>query len=192
MAYKFIDLFCGIGGFHQAAQASGGRCVFASDIDIEAKRAYEANYNITPYGDITQINTSEIPEHDILFAGFPCQPFSIIGKKLGFDDIRGTLFFEIARILKVKKPKMFILENVKQLYTHNKGETLKIIIETLEKLGYKVYKNGKAVSDIITDFTLPIAVFVRLTEDSVPKEESRALAISVIRADVTVLDQLLL
>jgi DNA (cytosine-5)-methyltransferase 1 len=139
MSYKFIDLFCGIGGFHQAAHSIGGKCVFASEIDIEAKRAYEANYNITPHGDITQIDTSEIPDHDILFAGFPCQPFSIIGKKLGFDDIRGTLFFEIARILKEKKPKMFILENVKQLKTHNKGKTLKIILETLESLGYKVY-----------------------------------------------------
>jgi len=151
MEYKFIDLFAGIGGFHQAACSTGGRCVFASEIDLEAKRAYETNYNIIPHGDITQIDKSEIPDHDILFAGFPCQPFSIIGKKLGFDDIRGTLFFEIARILKEKKPKMFILENVKQLKTHNKGKTLDTILKTLESLGYKVY------CDVLNalDFGLP-------------------------------------
>jgi DNA (cytosine-5)-methyltransferase 1 len=141
MSYKFIDLFCGIGGFHQAARSFGGECVFASEIDEEAKRAYQTNYNIVPHGDITQIDSSEIPDHDILFAGFPCQPFSIIGKKLGFDDIRGTLFFEIARILKQKKPKMFVLENVKQLKSHNRGKTLKTILETLDGLGYKVYSD---------------------------------------------------
>ena len=136
--FSYIDLFAGIGGFHQAASAMGGKCVFASEIDVEAKRAYEANYKIKPHGDITQAVASEIPDHDVLFAGFPCQPFSIIGKKLGFDDIRGTLFFEIARILKEKKPKVFILENVKQLKTHNQGKTLDTIIKTLESLDYKV------------------------------------------------------
>jgi len=137
--FTYIDLFAGIGGFHQAADVLGGECVFASEIDAEAKRAYEANYKILPHGDITQINATEIPDHDVLLAGFPCQPFSIIGKKLGFDDIRGTLFFEIARILKEKTPKLFILENVKQLKTHNKGKTLEKIIKTLEDLDYKVY-----------------------------------------------------
>jgi DNA (cytosine-5)-methyltransferase 1 len=139
MEFTYIDLFAGIGGFHQAADAFGGKCVFASEIDSEAKRAYEANYKIIPHGDITKIDASKIPDHDVLLAGFPCQPFSIIGKKLGFDDIRGTLFFEIARILKEKKPKIFVLENVKQLKTHNKGNTLKTILETLENLDYKVY-----------------------------------------------------
>ena len=137
--FTYIDLFAGIGGFHQAADVLGGECVFASEIDAEAKRAYEANYKILPHGDITQIDATEIPDHDVLLAGFPCQPFSIIGKKLGFDDIRGTLFFEIARILKEKKPKLFILENVKQLKTHNKGKTLEKIIKTLKDLDYKVY-----------------------------------------------------
>ncbi|MDR2446595.1 MAG: DNA (cytosine-5-)-methyltransferase [Treponema sp.] len=139
MQFTYIDLFAGIGGFHQAADALGGRCVFASEIDAEAKRAYTENYKLAPHGDITRIEASEIPAHDVLLAGFPCQPFSIIGKKLGFDDIRGTLFFEIARILKEKKPRIFVLENVKQLKTHNKGGTLKIILKTLEDLGYKVY-----------------------------------------------------
>jgi DNA (cytosine-5)-methyltransferase 1 len=137
--FTYIDLFSGIGGFHQAASTFGGKCVFASEIDTEAKRAYEANYKLTPHGDITQIEASKIPDHDILFAGFPCQPFSIIGKKLGFDDIRGTLFFEIARILKEKKPRMFILENVKQLKTHNSGKTLEKIINTLKDLKYNVH-----------------------------------------------------
>ncbi|MDR2601170.1 MAG: DNA (cytosine-5-)-methyltransferase [Spirochaetaceae bacterium] len=139
MSFTYIDLFAGIGGFHQAASALGGKCVFASEIDAEAARAYAANYNMTPYGDITQIEAPEIPDHDVLLAGFPCQPFSIIGKKLGFDDIRGTLFFEIVRILKEKKPKLFILENVKQLKTHNNGNTLKTILKKLESLDYKVY-----------------------------------------------------
>lgn len=137
--FTFIDLFAGIGGFHVAAQELGGNCLFASEIDNNAQEAYEANYNITPYGDITNIDESNIPNHDILFAGFPCQPFSIIGNRRGFDDIRGTLFFEIVRILNQKRPPMFVLENVKQLSTHNKKETLKRIIETLENLEYKVY-----------------------------------------------------
>jgi DNA (cytosine-5)-methyltransferase 1 len=134
----YIDLFAGIGGFHQAADALGGECVFASEIDVEAKRAYEANYGLMPHGDITKIETNIIPDHDVLFAGFPCQPFSIIGSRLGFDDIRGTLFFEIARILKKKKPRLFIVENVKQLSRHNKGQTLQTILKTLRELGYKV------------------------------------------------------
>ncbi|MDR0375504.1 MAG: DNA (cytosine-5-)-methyltransferase, partial [Treponema sp.] len=149
--FTYIDLFAGIGGFHQAADALGGKCVFASEIDAKAKRAYAENYNLAPHGDITRIDAAEIPDHDVLLAGFPCQPFSIIGKKLGFDDIRGTLFFEIARILKEKKPKLFVLENVKQLKTHNKGETLETILKTLEYLEYKVY------NDVLNalDFGLP-------------------------------------
>ena len=141
MNFKYIDLFAGIGGFHQAAKALGGECVFASEIDKDAQKAYEFNYDIKPYGDITKIDASDIPNHDILFAGFPCQPFSIIGNRLGFNDIRGTLFFDIARILKEKKPRMFMLENVKQLKGHNNGQTLKTILLTLENLGYKVSWN---------------------------------------------------
>ena len=135
--FKFIDLFSGIGGFHQASKINGGECVFASEIDAQASLAYEENYRIKPYGDITKIDAEDVPDHDLLCAGFPCQPFSIIGNKNGFDDIRGTLFFEIAKILKKKKPPMIVLENVKQLATHDKTRTLKKIIETLENLGYK-------------------------------------------------------
>lgn len=137
--FTYIDLFAGIGGFHLAADALGGKCLFASEIDAEAKKAYHANYGIMPNGDITKISTEEIPDHDVLLAGFPCQPFSIIGNRLGFDDIRGTLFFEIARILKAKKPPIFVLENVKQLSRHNHGKTLNIILSTLKELGYLVH-----------------------------------------------------
>lgn len=138
-AFTFIDLFAGIGGFHQAASALGGKCIFASEIDVEAKKAYYANYGLMPEGDITKISANQIPDHDVLFAGFPCQPFSIIGNRLGFDDIRGTLFFEIARILEEKRPKLFILENVKQLSRHDHGNTLKTILKTLKELGYFIH-----------------------------------------------------
>jgi len=134
-----VDLFAGIGGFHRAASSLGGKCLFASEIDLHAKQAYEANYDMKPAGDITLINSRDIPDHDFLFAGFPCQPFSIIGKKQGFDDVRGTLFFEIVRILQGKKPPFFVLENVKQLATHDKGRTLRVILEKLRSLGYKIY-----------------------------------------------------
>ena len=137
--FTFIDLFAGIGGFHAAAHALKGQCVFASEIDSHASYAYQQNYGIKPHGDITKIDAESIPYHDILFAGFPCQPFSIIGKQKGFDDIRGTLFFDIARILEAKKPRMFILENVKQLMTHNGGKTIAKILDTLNMLGYKTY-----------------------------------------------------
>jgi len=139
--FTFIDLFSGIGGFHVAAKELGGKCLFASDIDNMAQKAYEANYGLIPHGDITEVDASIIPNHDILLAGFPCQPFSIIGNRLGFDDIRGTLFFEIVRILEAKKPSMFVLENVKQLSTHNKKKTISRILETLDVLGYKLYWN---------------------------------------------------
>jgi DNA (cytosine-5)-methyltransferase 1 len=142
---KFIDLFCGIGGFRtamdQACIENGliPNCVFSSDIDTFCQDSYEANFGHRPAGDITKIDEKDIPDHDILFAGFPCQPFSIIGQMHGFNDIRGTLFFDIARIIKHKRPKAFILENVKQLVGHDGGKTLKTIIKTLEKeLGYNV------------------------------------------------------
>lgn len=139
---KFIDLFCGIGGFRVAMDEACTEnnlepvCVFSSDIDKYCQDSYEDNFGHRPAGDITQIDPKTIPDHDILFAGFPCQPFSIIGQMKGFDDTRGTLFFHIANILKEKKPKAFILENVKQLVGHNGGQTLKVIMKTLKDLGY--------------------------------------------------------
>ena len=140
MKYKFIDLFAGIGGFRIAAEQNNLECVFSSEIDEDARKVYENNFNEVPSGDITKIATSEIPDFDILFAGFPCQPFSYAGNKLGFEDkARGTLFFDIVRIIGEKKPKMFLLENVKGLRSHDKGRTLNTIIEELENLGYDTH-----------------------------------------------------
>lgn len=136
--FDYIDLFAGIGGFHQAAANNGGNCVFASEINSYAQQAYEANYGMKPHGDIISVEVDDIPDHDMLFAGFPCQPFSIIGNRHGFDDMRGTLFFEIVRILQAKEPPMIVLENVKQLATHDKGNTLRRILEALDEIGYIV------------------------------------------------------
>lgn len=141
---RFIDLFCGIGGFRiafeQACEEANikAQCVFSSDIDTYCQDSYESNFGERPHGDITQVNEKEIPNHDILFAGFPCQPFSIIGQMKGLNDTRGTLFFDIARIINEKRPKAFILENVKQLVGHDKGQTLKVILKSLKDLGYHV------------------------------------------------------
>ena len=134
--FSFIDLFCGMGGFRIAFEKQGGKCVFSSDIDENACITYETNFNEYPKGDITKIESKDIPDFDILCAGFPCQPFSIAGKRLGFEDTRGTLFFDVARIIKEKKPKAFILENVKGLANHDGGNTLKVILHTLSELGY--------------------------------------------------------
>lgn len=144
--FTFIDLFAGIGGFRQAFQRAGGKCVFSCEWDKYAKATYEANYGETPYGDIRKIDKSEIPDHDVLCAGFPCQPFSLagvskknyLGQKHGFEDeTQGTLFFEIAEILRIKRPKAFMLENVKNLLSHDKGKTFNIIQRILgNDLGY--------------------------------------------------------
>jgi DNA (cytosine-5)-methyltransferase 1 len=131
-------LFCGIGGFHVAASNLGMECVFACDIDADAREAYHGNFNLHPFGDITGINAKDIPDHDLLCAGFPCQPFSIIGSRQGFSDPRGTLFFEIIRIIREKKPKAVLLENVRQLASIDKGKTLASIKDSLERLGYYV------------------------------------------------------
>ena len=139
--HEFIDLFAGIGGFRIAFQSLGGKCVFTSEWDNEAKKTYLANFGELPFGDITKDTTKlYIPEHfDILCAGFPCQAFSIAGKRGGFEDTRGTLFFEVADILKQKQPKAFFLENVKGLRNHNKGKTLETILNVLRNdLGYFV------------------------------------------------------
>lgn len=138
--YKFtqIDLFAGIGGIRLGFQKNGGKTVFSSEIDKFARKTYRINYGEDPYGDIQEINPRSIPDHDILLAGFPCQPFSNAGLKRGFDDARGTLFFNIAEILKEKRPKAFMLENVKNLKTHDKGNTLNVILNILDSLNYYV------------------------------------------------------
>jgi DNA (cytosine-5)-methyltransferase 1 len=147
-SFKFIDLFAGIGGMRIAFEKAGGKCVFTSEWDKYPAKMYEDNFGEKPAGDITKINAADIPKHDILVAGFPCQPFSIAGvsKKLslgrahGFEDkTQGTLFFDVARIIAHHRPKMFLLENVKNLKSHDKGNTFRVIMETLrDELGYTV------------------------------------------------------
>ena len=136
--FTFIDLFAGIGGIRMGFEDVGGECVFTSEWDESAQKTYEANFKEIPYGDITKIDPKEIPPFDMLLAGFPCQPFSMAGLKKGFEDTRGTLFFDIMRIVEYHKPRVVFLENVRNLASHDKGNTLKIIISTLEDLGYKV------------------------------------------------------
>jgi DNA (cytosine-5)-methyltransferase 1 len=137
--YKTIDLFAGIGGIRLGFQALGCENVFSSEWDSAAQKMYEANFGEKPFGDINLIEPKDIPNHDILLAGFPCQPFSIAGKGLGFSDTRGTLFFNIESILEAKKPQAFLLENVKRLITHDNNQTFKVILERLTNLGYRVY-----------------------------------------------------
>lgn len=140
--FTFIDLFAGIGGFRMAFQNLGGKCVFSSEFDPQAQKTYFANYGEVPFGDITLEQTKRyIPDNfDILCAGFPCQAFSLAGKRLGFEETRGTLFFDVAEILRRKQPKAFFLENVKGLVSHDKGKTLKTILNALDEVGYVVPK----------------------------------------------------
>ena len=138
--FKFIDLFAGIGGIRLGFESVGGECVFSSEWNAAACQTYKANCVEQPAGDITKIDAKDIPEFDILLGGFPCQPFSIIGDKEGFNhETQGTLFFEIERILKEKRPPAFMLENVRNFVAHDKGRTLKVVVEHLEALGYKVH-----------------------------------------------------
>ena len=138
VGFRFIDLFAGMGGMRIPFEELGCKGVFSSDIDADAQQTYKENFGDTPHGDITKIDEKSIPDHDILLAGFPCQAFSIIGKMEGFYDTRGTLFFEIERILKEKRPRAFLLENVKMLVGNEKGATLRIILECLRDLNYYV------------------------------------------------------
>ena len=139
--FSFIDLFAGIGGFRIACQNIGGKCVFSSEWDINAQKTYENNFGDKPYGDITLEETKDaIPNgFDLLCAGFPCQAFSIAGYRRGFEDTRGTLFFDVAEVIRRRRPKAVYLENVKNLKAHDNGNTFKVIKATLEGLGYFVY-----------------------------------------------------
>jgi DNA (cytosine-5)-methyltransferase 1 len=146
--FRFIDLFAGIGGMRLAFEAHGGDCVFSSEWDKCCQRTYFENFGVMPFGDITKINEYDIPDHDILVAGFPCQPFSIagvskknsLGRATGFlDKTQGTLFFDVVRIIDAKRPRAFLLENVKNLKSHDKGKTWKIITETLDELEYETF-----------------------------------------------------
>ena len=146
--YTFIDLFAGIGGMRIAYERAGGHCVYSNEWNRYSQKTYFANFGEYPDGDITKVNAADIPNHDILVAGFPCQPFSIagvskkqsLGRATGFEDkTQGTLFFDVCRILKEKRPKAFMLENVKNLCSHDKGRTFKVIQESLEELNYKIF-----------------------------------------------------
>ena len=138
--YTFIDLFAGLGGFRLALESFGARCVYSNEWDIHVQKVYAENFGETPDGDITKVDENAIPAHDILCAGFPCQAFSISGKQRGFEDSRGTLFFDVARIVKAKKPKVVFLENVKNFATHDNGRTLEVVRSTMEELGYTFYQ----------------------------------------------------
>lgn len=146
--FKFIDLFAGIGGMRIGFESAGGKCVYSSEWDNFCKKTYEANFGEIPDGDITEVNAAKIPDHHILVAGFPCQPFSIagvskknsLGRKTGFEDeTQGTLFFDVCRILKEKRPPAFVLENVKNLKSHDHGKTWKVIQDSLVELGYDIF-----------------------------------------------------
>lgn len=137
---SFIDLFAGLGGFRLALESLGAHCVYSNEWDEPVQKVYADNFGDYPDGDITQVNESEVPNHDILCAGFPCQAFSISGKQRGFEDSRGTLFFDVARIVKEKKPKIVFLENVKNFASHDNGHTLEVVKATMEELGYTFYQ----------------------------------------------------
>lgn len=137
---RFVDLFCGLGVFHMAFRKHDGTCVFACDIDDRVRKIYELNHKIKPSSDINKVNISDIPDHDVLCAGFPCQPFSIAGNKEGFaDDVKGNLFFKILEIVDEKNPKAIILENVKNILTIDNGNAIRTILQTLEERNYKTH-----------------------------------------------------
>ena len=136
----FIDLFAGLGGFRLALESLGARCVYSNEWDKPVQKVYADNFGDIPEGDITLVDEKKIPNHDILCAGFPCQAFSISGKQRGFEDSRGTLFFDVARIVKEKKPKIVFMENVKNFATHDNGRTLEVVKATMEELGYVFFQ----------------------------------------------------
>ena len=139
--YKFIDLFCGIGGFRKAPESKNLECVFSSDIDKDVQEAYKRNFGDKPHGDITEIPANKIPKHNILCAGFPCQSFSISGKRGGIEDNNSKLFYEIIRIAQYHKPYILLLENVKSILNIDNGNVIKTIDQKLEEIGYKVYRH---------------------------------------------------
>ena len=144
---KFIDLFSGLGGFRLALESLGAECVYSSDWDIPVQEVYFNNFGERPDGDITKVNEKDIPDHDILCAGFPCQAFSISGRQRGFEDSRGTLFFDVARIVKEKRPKVVFMENVKNFAAHDGGKTLEVVEATMKSLGYSFNKKVLNAAD---------------------------------------------
>lgn len=147
----FIDLFAGLGGFRLALESLGAKCVYSNEWDEPVQKVYAENFGDVPEGDITQVDEKSVPNHDILCAGFPCQAFSISGKQRGFEDSRGTLFFDVARIVKAKKPKIVFMENVKNFATHDDGHTLEVVKATMEEMGYTF--NQKVLNAV--DYGIP-------------------------------------
>lgn len=172
-SFDFIDLFAGIGGFHYALQSIDGKCKFASEWDVIPASSYEINHGIKPHGDITKVDASDIPPHDLIAGGFPCQAFSISGKQNGFADPRGTLFFDVMRLADYHKPKVLFLENVRNFAQHDGGKTLLTVKNTMETRGYHFY--GQLFS--ASDFGVPQArerfIMVGLREDIDPGRSYR-------------------
>lgn len=189
--FRFIDLFAGIGGIRLGFESAGGRCVFSSEFDEDACKTYVANFGEHPSGDITKIEAKDIPDFDILLGGFPCQAFSIIGKKEGFaNETCGTLFFDIERILQEKRPPAFMLENVRNLTAHDGGKTFKIMKEHLESLGYHVYAKVLNALDYGVPQKRERIIIVGFLDDveftfpaPVPDEEKKTLA-DILECDV--------
>lgn len=190
---RFIDLFAGIGGFRKAIENRNTNCVFSSEWDPLAQKVYKDNYQDIPFGDITKILAKDIPAHDLLCAGFPCQAFSVAGKRLGFRDTRGTLFFDIERILKFHTPRMVILENVKNFKNHDNGETFKTVKKSLEDIGYKVFSKVLRSSD----FGVPqarerfyiVGLYNYKGEFSFPKISNNTKAVNDILLDLSKLEK---
>lgn len=173
--YTFIDLFAGIGGMRLGFQNTGGVCVFSSEFDKYAQQTYQKNHGEYPFGDITLIDSKNIPEHDILLAGFPCQPFSHAGLKLGIEDTRGTLFHDIANIIDQKRPRFAVLENVKGLISHDKGYTLKVILNTLTQIGYSCNIPKKVIEEGTTKEiqTLAKKMILKSVDFGIPQNRQR-------------------
>jgi DNA (cytosine-5)-methyltransferase 1 len=202
---KFIDLFCGIGGFRQALQKRGHQCVFSSDWDPHAQFVYQKNYGKSPVGDLTQVAEKDIPEHDIICGGFPCQPFSISGSQKGFKDARGTLLHEILRIAKFSMPGVLLLENVRNYLTHDGGRTMGITLDFLRQAGYQVFFRILNASNYgvpqkrerlffvcfredlgVTNFTFPqpLNLDTALEDFLLPQEDSRLGGLIINREDL--------
>lgn len=185
--FKFVDLFAGIGGFHEALKQLGGECVAACEIDEYARKTYLANHNIKNdlfFKDICDVNPKDIPDHDILCAGFPCQPFSQAGFKKGFEDTRGTVFFHIARIIEVKKPHAFFLENVKYLRNHDKGNTFKTIKEVLEGFGYSFHFQIMKASDFGVPQHRPRLIMVGFKNKNTFFEFPKKMPLNIAMSDI--------
>jgi len=201
--YTFIDLFAGMGGFRLALESLGAKCVYSDEWDKSAGEVYEDNFGDLPDGDITKVDERSIPDHDILCAGFPCQAFSIIGKQRGFEDSRGTLFFDVARIVREKRPKVVFLENVKNFATHDGGKTLEVVRTTMQELGYSFYQRVLNSVDYgvpqkreriymvcfrddlgVTDFSFPKKIkLTRHVEDVLLRDEKAVKHLYVDRPD---------